>query len=402
LNIHRAELDISALSNLGRKILKCLEGEKNVAVKGGLARLPMLAFLIDQGKRIPRSRWEAEVKLKDIDLVVAHLQRLTVSKDYLIGREIELRNKLRGITSKSNVTFEPQGIEPVQGTFEGDYENKVKTIRKILGSRDLTINEIILLFEDGCWVAYYTRSCYRDLINGVGMLTTRDRGTVLSNAGRLIPTNYGFLRLFRFLVEGKVERIWLPEWMIEAHLQEIRRLQGKGEVPMGANLGRYSLVISLKYKNANSETKRRWIQLLNKLGFTDSTSFERFIQVQQSKYSTFEFRENITFSQIIDQTLERRRKKNDLQHQRKEAKKSCQHKVLIINCQGCPEECQIKRCEKCNYVLNYNPNLRCNDIFARGNWREQPESLMVLPGKLHVKKRPKTQQIKPGMTLTIL
>ena len=99
------------------------------------------------------------------------------------------------------------------------------------------------------------------------MLTSGGKKLIRYDYGRMLPTNYGFFRLFRLWVEGKVEKIYLPEWWISTHFQEAERLEKE-------RFGNYALVIAHQYKNATSQIQKRWGLVLNELGiglFGDKT-----------------------------------------------------------------------------------------------------------------------------------
>ena len=76
--------------------------------------------------------------------------------------------------------------------------------------------------------------------------------------------------------------------MIKVHLEEMNRLQKKGLLPEGANLGRYGRIIAEEYRDAEPQLRQRWIRALNYLGFTDLPSFELFAK-EQELLDTFKY-----------------------------------------------------------------------------------------------------------------
>jgi len=268
MKIQRCWIDITLLPVAIRAILELLQGQKELAIKGGLARLALLEKLKKEGKEIKDFRLLRERALKDVDIIIFHYRRLAEEKDCLVARQREIKEMLNPILQKHGIRFDGRDTEPFRGSLKGEY--KQETLERILSGRDLTINEIVLVFEDNRWFAYYRPRCYRDLILGIAMLTNNGGWkTIRYDAGRIIPTNYGLYRLLRPWVEGKVEKIFLPDWQIKAHLKEISKLQQQGKLPEGANLGRYSLILSGQYRNANEQVKERWMRALFHLGLTD-------------------------------------------------------------------------------------------------------------------------------------
>jgi len=394
MKIYKAEMDLSIVPEIAREVLKRLGQERNLAIKGGLARLVLLHNMINVGKYIDRKRMEIEDKIHDIDIIVLHSQPLAKSRDYLLEKETALKEMLSSVISEKEIRFDGRDIEPVRGSFKDECK-KTKTLAKILRSRDLTFNEVVLVPENEKWIAYYTPRCWRDLINGIGMLTSGGWKTIRYDAGRMVPSNYGFFRLLRFWVEGRVTKIWLPSWMIKVHLEEMNRLQKKGLLPEGANLGRYGRIIAEEYRDAEPQLRQRWIRALNYLGFTDLPSFELFAKEQELldtfKYQEFSFKEEVSLSEVIDKMLEERRQKEKDRRERKSKMMSCEHKFIEINCNGCPQRCKIKKCVFCNYVEN-DKEFLCNLIFQTGDWKRDVSSLIAFPS---------WRQIKSNTTLQI-
>lgn len=393
MKMYRMSLNISSLPESVKEILKKLETESNLAVKGGLARLVLLHSLKKAGKVIEEERMAAENKVKDLDIIIFHSQRLAESRNYLLKREKELREILSEVLTEKHIDFNGRDIEPVRGSLKKS--DKTRTLTKVLRTRDLTINEVVLISEKGRWVLYYSPRCWRDLISSVGMLTSGGWKTVRYETGRMrmLPTNYGFFRLLRFWVEGKVKKIWLPSWMRRAHLQEMARLQRKGALPEGANLGRYALVVWNQYKDAEMKIKNRWMIALNSLGFTDLLSFDVFVKEQQLldafKYQQdFTFEDDIPLSEIIEKLLTERKKKQEDREKRKAEMATCSHNFKTINCNDCPQHCEyckFRMCPICNYVEK--KEFPCNLMFQAGDWRRDINSLICFPYRARTRKK---------------
>jgi hypothetical protein len=380
---YKGSLDLKTIPEPVREVLERLKETKGLVIKGGLARLALLEMLIKQGKRINSRRLEIERNIKDLDIILIHYNTLPQSRDFLLQKEQEVRKKLEKIT----LLLRGQDIEPVRGKIDEEGNSEEKTIRKILGTRDLTINEIVLVPENKEWQMCYTKRCWRDAIRGIGMLNARDSKTTRMDLGRIVPSNRGFYRLFRFWVEGKVEMIWLPEWQRVAHLLEMARRQLLKELPLGANLGRYSLVIGNNYRDADVQTKRRWMIVLRRLGFTDLGDWETFVKEQnlldELRNGDFEFESELPFEEIIDRLIAERAQRQEAREQRRAKRDQCEHQFESLTCEGCPIRCVIQKCQKCTrYLLDPRiKTLPCNEIFLSGNWRADERALMRFPGK---------------------
>ncbi|MFH0987500.1 MAG: hypothetical protein V1841_01225 [Patescibacteria group bacterium] len=377
-------LDESVLTRQTRDILDKLRDERSLIVKGGLARLALLETLVRQGKKINPERLSIERKIEDLDLILTYTDTLPKSKDYLIGRAEEIQKTLKGLV----LPLMGRDIEPAkakQGRIDGE------TIERILDTRDLTINEVILVPLAGEWWLYYTQRCWRDSICGVGMLNANDSKTIRRDPSRIVPSNRGFYRLFKFWVEGKVEMIWLPDWQIAVHLAEMLKRQEKRDLPLGANLGRYALVIANKYKDADIKIKSRWMTVLRKFGFTDLGDWDTWVQEQsimdQIRYGDdFEFESDLSFAEIIDRMIKERTQREEARRQRRIERDHCQHVFETIVCQDCnlDTQCEIQKCQKCTQYTVTIPELAelpCNDVFITGRWSADEYSLKKFPDR---------------------
>lgn len=381
---YKVRIDTSILPGQVRKVLDKLKGEKGLVVRGGAARLALIETLIKkQRKEIDAQRVGIERNIEDLDIILIHWSTLPKNRDFLLQREQEIREKLKDIT----LQLMGQNIEPVRGRIDKEGKIDENTVKKILSTRDLTINEAILIPENSEWQMYYTKRCWRDVILGIGMLNAKDPKTTRIDLGRIVPSNRGFYRLFRFWVEGKVELVWLPEYQLIAHLLELARRQSIKELPLGANLGRYSLVIAEKYKDSDVSIKRRWMTVLQRLGFTDLGNWEIFTKEQKLldslKNGDFEFESSLSFEQIIDGLIRERAQRQEARRQRKTTRDQCEHQFEPFVCEGCQIRCVIQKCQKCTrYLLNPRMQiLACNEIYIAGNWRADEKSLRRFPGR---------------------
>ena len=356
--------------------LSTLVTEPNLAIKGGVARLVLLQHLIGQRKEIHPFRFRTEQNVKDLDMIIFHKNSLPKEKEELVQRVTELKDSLAGIPI------------PVQNRDFEAMKGNPGNIKKILNSRDLTINQTVLVpdITKETWHLCYTKNCWRDILRGIGMLTPNGVKLIRYDWGRMLPTNYGFLRLLRFWVEGKVEQIYLPDWWLSTHFKEIDRLHEEGKVPLEFYLGRYSLILVNQYANADWQIKERWMRVLTKLGFTDLYDFDKFAQEQnillQIRDQIFNFEEERPFGQIIDRIIQEREQRQKARQSRKQGRQECQHQFTTLTCQGCNFFCKIQRC-KCGQIIKPTEprDLPCNWIFKISNWSKNPASLRRFPKK---------------------
>ncbi len=367
------EADTYLLPKEIRKILGQLGKSKYLAIKGGVARLTFLKKLISDGKienPIRIAVQFTEEKVNDLDVVIIHYKSLAESKEWLLEKEAEIRKKL----SDLSLPFGGEDLEPVRGKSNTDGHPSDKVIEKILNSRDLTINEVLLVPNAEKWYLYYTAECWRDTLSGVGMVNVKPKH-FRYDSGRIILANYGLFRLLKFWVDRKVEEVFLPQWMVNAHLKETKRLQEEKRVPTGANLGWYSLIVINKYKD-KPDRQERWMMVLNKLGLSNCRTFEEFAKEQNQLFRDkagfdFEFESGESFGEVIDRLLNQRKKRAEMQNQRKENKKECNHQFQKVSCSGCTFNCQMKNCTICTKTITPIPtyNLACNKIMTTSDWK---------------------------------
>jgi len=382
---YKVRLNVNLLPEHLKLVLEKLKKERCLVLKGGIARLSLLETLRARGKSIKADRLARERGVKDLDIILVHFGTLPKSKDWLLEKEKEIREKL----DEKRIVLMGEDIEPIRGTVHEDGKITEETIEKILETRDLTINEVILVPEEGAWYIYYTQRCWRDLILGIGIINARDPKLTRRDCGRIILSSRAIYRLLKFLVEGKIEKIYFPEWQRIAHLVEMLRRQTKGELPQGANLGRYSLIIVHKYKDSDVQIKGRWMRVLTGFGFTEIWDFDKFAAEQKifdslKSNGDFQFESDLSFAQIIDRLISERAQREEARHQRKVERNECVHQFENIPCQGCSVQCLFQKCQKCTKYRMVKPTLQtlpCNRIFLSANWRADEKSLREFPGK---------------------
>lgn len=388
--MYKTKIELGWLPEPVGSILETLKNEKGLAIRGGTARLALLESQVRHGKTINPRRLERERQKMDLDIILIRHEALPKAKADLLKQAEEIKERLKSIPS---LIFTEDGIEPFRGEIDDQGRIDESTIQRILSTRDLTMNEVILANESGQWWMYYSTRCWRDALLGVGMINARDPGLARWDLGRIVPNHRGFYRLFRAFVENIAERIWLPQWQVTTHLLEMGRLQALKKVPIGTNFGYYPLLIARRYENAPREMKIRWVQLLRRLRFTDTQDWEMFIAEQkfiEASANGKEFKindlstlqvtigavEEMNLATKIDHLIETNRKRQEGQQERKQMREKCEHQLEPWPCEGCSVRCVIQKCQKCTKFSLPTPVLPCNEIFIAGNWKADEGSLL--------------------------
>jgi len=350
--------------------LGSLASEENIVIKGGLARLCCLeALSFANDGFTDKVRQNIERGINDVDIILLHKGSLPKSRNFLAESFARIRENLdaRGIELKS------EDAEPVKGEFTD------QTFHRILRDADLTINESVLARADGKWILWTTKECVRDLVQGVGFLNAKP-GHFRYEKGRFIPSNLGWMRLVKFLAEGKISTIYMPRWWLKAHFASMAAKMEAGDLPWGASLGLYSLSLMEKKAGGKSILQKRIMKILNALHFTDIAEPAEYIARQKEGFAAkgqlFELKK-FAFEEIIDRAIEKKNQVFDRRHNRNVVKNSCDHFWEQYICDGCAKHCALKLCAQCPAVET--TDLPCNDIIARAAWPEDQKSLWPLP-----------------------
>lgn len=349
-----------------RDTLCLLSDEEYLGVKGGYAKAVLGQMLINAGKIHNNLALNNNLDSLDLDIVLTFVGTRKNNIDNLSKRVTELTEKLKTV-----IQLHPEDVEMLSGNLHSNE----KTVRKFLESRDLTINEVVLIPKDGNWLLVYTDKCYRDTINSTAMLAANGKGTVRYDYGRLVAGPYGICRLVRFLVEGKVKSIYLPKWWIERNNQEARRLNKE-------NLGVYGLILAERYLKKPS-LQSELIKALNALELTDLIDFgiykreqEVFFKLQRNN-KEFNFNHSRTFREIQQHLIEKEEQRKISQSQRKKFREECNHKnTEKFVCRYCPPHgCTIEACGSCTKRVIASSRgspipisrLFCNVAYKQGN-----------------------------------
>jgi hypothetical protein len=164
-------------------------------------KLVVLTSLMLQGKLNDRKRWEAERKINDFDVSFVYNKLPDDLKNVVAEKFNRVRDKLAAV----GVSLEAKDIELVEES------TRERAVARVVGLIDMTINEVAMMPQNRQWYFYYTPQCYRALAEGIG-ISNPQPGHFWFNAGRIIPSSFQMIRLVKFLVAGKVDKIYLPKW----------------------------------------------------------------------------------------------------------------------------------------------------------------------------------------------
>ncbi len=329
-----------------RGALHLLSDEEYLGVKGGFAKVVLNELLIKKRKIKHNLALKNRANEMDLDLVITFAGTKKKNLDRLTERYESLSEKLISL----GICLKPQDVE----TFRGNLSSDEKTLGSFLESRDLTINEVILIPRaDKEWVLAYTDKCYRDTINEVGILSANGKGTMRYDYGRMVAGPYGICRLIKFLIEEKVRSIYLPRWWIDRNNAEARRLNKE-------NLGVYGMILTERYRE---EPKLQYalMSILYRSELTDLKDFgifrkeqEVFFKLQRNN-EEFSFNHSRTFTQIQEHLIEKEEVRKISQSERKKAREKCKHKTMeklkwSYRNQKYTREYMIEKCTACSKV----------------------------------------------------
>lgn len=340
--IMKAIIDANELPDFAARALTALCGEEGLMIKGGCAKAVLEWFLMKNGK-IPLTKSLKALMDNETDLDIIFIFRAAEEKDKLKNKFNSLKEKLAG----AKIELKANDIELVRNK---KFLSEEKIVEKIFGTRDLTINEVLLLpaAEKGKWALYCSDVCLRDTLNGVGIITGNTKATVWYNYGRLVPTNYGLFRILRILIERKVKKIYLPQWWVDVNLEEAKK---KGHTKFGA----YGAILGRRYidKPRQQETMMKY---LYDLGIEkDITRFDEYIKEQEAEFQnqsnfSFEMKEDFSFEDMLEHSQKKEEKRLHSRQERKKIREECDHYIEKMACNHCRMSCQINYCIKCKFV----------------------------------------------------
>lgn len=370
-----------------RDTLCLLADEEYLGIKGGFAKIILNELLIKKTKIKHNMALNNRANEIDLDLVITFAGARKKNLNKLTERYESLSEKL----ISSGACLKPEDVE----TFRGNLSSDEKALGSFLESRDITINEVVLIPRtDNEWVLAYTSQCYRDTINATAIVGANGKGTVRYDYGRVVAGPYGICRLIRFLAEGKVRSIYLPKWWIERNNVEARRLNKE-------NLGTYGLILTERYMNKRN-LQFKLMEILNSLGLTDLVDFgtykreqEVFFKLQRNN-EEFSFNHSRTFREIQQHRIEKEEFRKISQSERKKARENCKHTMEKLKWSYRNQEYRIEKCTACNKVsiIPYGfqepiwlNRLPYNVDFKRANIYHDPEGFFPYPPRQNFHKR---------------
>ena len=363
-----------------QEVMKLLDNESYLAVKGGYAKMVLGEILKQQGKN-PEAVAHPKGTYLDLDIVLTFVGTKRKNLDVLDERVAALTEKLSGI----DIELNPADVETIKGNLDNQ-----KTIVRFLESRDLTINEVIAVpKKNGSWTLYYTDKCYRDTLNGSGIIGANGSSVARIDAGRWIAGPYGITRLLRFLIEGKVNKIYLPQWWIDLNNKEAKKMNRE-------NLGSYGMILCRRYED-NPHLQKKMMFYLNKLGITDIKNFKKYMEEQELFFQLhtnekFSFSDDRPFIDIQKHLEKKDAERMQSYQERKKVRESCVHKTKTFVCEHCAKKCIIKKCAYCtmfevthqNEIIPPN-NLLCNHNFRTASVHWDKNGFFPNAGKIKVK-----------------
>ncbi len=328
-----------------KNYLRAMVGEEDVAIKGGVVKFVILTSLILQNKCRDRKRWDAERKINDFDLVFIYKELPADLKKEVV----EKFNRVEAKLAMNNIPLEAEDIDIIAAPA------REAAIARIVGNIDTTINEVAMMPKDRKWYFYYTPQCYWALVEGLGVSNLQS-GHFWLNAGRAFPSAFQMIRLIKLLVSGKGNKIYLPKWQLKLYFENYQKKVAAGEMPANAPLGFYSLVLMKNYFGDKPLLQKKAMVALYDLGFTDMMDPEMYIRQQErifadagADFSLADF----TIEEVVDRYLESKKKKEEAQTVRQQARNQCEHEFETIDCDLCGKnKCAITACAKCGKNKN--------------------------------------------------
>lgn len=330
-----------------RRIFSVLEKEENTVIKGGVAKLVAMKLLESKGIFRDRQRMANESRINDIDLDFIVVGNAEAARDLII----EKFNRLADKFATAGIFLDAKDVEIIKAANFG------QGIEKIINRNDLAMNEFAMDFSGRTWRLHYTQRACQQLIDGIGVLNSKP-GHIHYDAGRVFPSALGMVRLIKFLVAGKVNKIYLPNWWRKLYFENYQKKVAAGEMPANAPLGYYSLVLLKNYFGNNDLLQKKAMVAFYDLGFTDMLDPELYIRQQEQvfKNSGSRFEQNdFTIEDVISRYLENEQKKIENQKNRQAARAQCVHEFQTIDCDLCGKnQCAIEACAKCGKNKNSN------------------------------------------------
>ncbi len=333
----RADI-VALLPRKVRAVLNALAGERNLLIKGGIARLSLMALIEKKGKLENPSRLDIEKRIGDVDLAFWQSGSGRDFRSELCQKYAAIAQKLYAV----GVVFEPKNIDII------DLDGGKPPVEKIFDATDLTINEVALGCEGNVWRIYYTSHAIKHIATGWGVFVRPKPTNIRTDAGRVFPSPLGMVRLLKFLVSGKVKKIYLPVHWRKLYFADYERKLKEGLRQPNAPLGLHSLVLMKNYFGNDDRLQKKAMFALYDLGFTTLLDPDLFIRQQEDIFSRAKMRfelKDLGFDDVFNRYLE---EKNRKYPQRPAGAEQCMHVYEQTACNLCGRRvCAIEACKNC-------------------------------------------------------
>ncbi|MCU0653114.1 MAG: hypothetical protein MUD10_02535 [Candidatus Pacebacteria bacterium] len=330
-------------------VLSLLQGEERIAFKGGIAKLCLMAAMIEHENLKDMKRWRLEQRINDIDLVFI----FPSGQDDLKEMILEKFERTKNILLSRNIYLDPRDVDIIEDV------NLEKALARILGSDDLTINEVALIFVAGKWRLFYSDLALDHTVRGIGMIAKPKTTNIHYDAGRIYFSPLGVVRLIKFLASCKVQKICLPKWRLGLLFDNYQKKVKAGQMPQNAPLGFYSLVLMKNYFGNDELAQKKAMVVLYDLGLTDMLDPELYVRQQEAIFADahkeFALKE-FTMEEIVDKYIENRSKREAAAKERQATRANCAHEFEAVPCELCGQnKCEIRYCQKCGKNQNAQP-----------------------------------------------
>lgn len=338
-SISLREEHIALLPRKVRAVLGALAGERNILVKGGISRLCLMVLIDKKGKLEDRARLDIEKRIGDVDLAIWPDNKNPDARAQLNQRYVNLAQKLYA----AGAIFEPKNIDII------DVDGGGAPVEKVFETTDLTINEVALGYEGNAWRVYYTSQAIRHLAKGWGVFVCPKPTNIRIDAGRVFPSPLGMVRLLKFLVSGKVKKIYLPVHWRKLYFADYERKLKEGLRQSNAPLGLHSLVLMKNYFGNDDRLQKKAMFALYDLGFTTLLDPDLYIRQQEDIFARAQMRfelKDLSFEDVFNRYLEEKNRRYQPRHAA--AAEPCAHAWEQTSCDLCGKRaCAIETCKNC-------------------------------------------------------
>lgn len=368
------DLGKSDLPQSAKDILQKLKETEKIVFTGGVASFLLLEYLREkQGKIIDQRFFRHNRKTREIGITIGHYGSLPLSESLVVSTGEKIEQSVKDLLSSNNIHYLNFSFAKVK-TVE-DIITK-QSINALLSEMDLTVHEVLLVYERNKWRLYYTPRCWRDSLNGIGRLTHK-KETTTRRGGIIIPNGRGLCALLEEYAMGRVREIVVPEYVLNLYKGMNLDLQKRCRIAKGACFGRSAL--ELKELGTNEPAQKRLMQAISRFGFTKQLEkYDQWIAGQKAidllKYrEEYKSKRYLPVKEKARKEIERRRNKGKREGENAEKRDNCEHRFKEIVCGLCLQRCRINicRCKKYNVAYPDQKETPCSFAFINGH---------ILPG----------------------